>query len=114
MEITCECDADTGIPCEDHMKVWSVRQGASLRTGHELVSIFIIDAMEILVEKNIKFPDVPDSIIQLEGWLEDEGDIYYLEEVKEYFERHLGQLGIYVEWEDGFIIYYIPNGPLSD
>ena len=87
------------------MKVWSVRQGASLRTGHELVSIFIIDAMEILVEKNIKFPDVPDSIIQLEGWLED---------VKEYFERHLGQLGIYVEWEDGFIIYEIPNGPLSD
>ena len=68
--------------------------------------------MEILVEKNIKFPDVPDSIIQLEGWLEDEGDIYYLEEVKEYYKKDK-KVQLFVFEKDRYNLFYKNNKQIN-
>jgi len=46
---TCDCDPD-GLPCEDHMIVHVVRDGAAVRTADELLSQFAHDAIAILGE----------------------------------------------------------------
>lgn len=90
------------------------REGASLRTGHELVSIFLMDGLDILESKTPESSDkllslkediVSSDFLNIEGWLDDEDNIEVLNDTLNEMENLLADEGFYTEWQDGFIIY---------
>lgn len=120
----CDCSEDFG-PCEQHCEVLVSREGASLRTSDELLSVFIEDAVALGAAlspygKDIQFR--ADAAMYVPGpmsnWLPDNEEGYELRDalqtVANQVETELYTLGYSVYWEDGYQIVRITGGPLAE
>ena len=120
----CECSEEYG-PCEQHSELLVSREGSSLRTGDELLSVFIDDAVSLGAELSPYGKDIvfrADAAMQVSGpmsnWLPDTEEGYELRDalqtVANQVETELYTLGYSVYWEDGYRIVKITGGPLND
>jgi hypothetical protein len=120
----CECSEEYG-PCERHSELLVSREGSSLRTGDELLSVFIDDAVSLGAELSPYGKDIvfrADAAMQVSGpmsnWLPDTEEGYELRDalqtVANQVETELYTLGYSVYWEDGYRIVKITGGPLND
>lgn len=113
---TCDCSEDFG-PCELHCDVLVSREGASMRSADELSALFVDDVADLDV------PVPADVFVTLASlrwdgvWLADDGtgdSADALEWARQAAEDQLGAAGLRVEWNDGYQIYRVTGGPLSD
>ena len=120
----CECSEEYG-PCEQHSELFASREGSSLRTADELLSVFIDDAVSLGAELSPYGKDIllrADAAMQVSGpmsnWLPDTEEGYEfrdaLQTVANQVETELYTLGYSVYWEDGYRIVKITGGPLND
>lgn len=110
----CECSEEYG-PCESHCDVLAQREGASLRTGDELIALYLDDALSIDPECLSPYGrDVKarvDAALAESSWLDDSdlGDELY--SVRDQVESSLDAV---TYWDDGYRIVKITGGPLLD
>jgi len=123
----CECDPDEMMPCEQHMVLVQNREGASTRTGDELLSVFVHDAVFYGVELSAWGMDLLsgyDAALESNrrygvAWLP-EGHQILAEEMdtlRNQVETSLATMDdpIYVHWDDGYVMYRLtPDCPLRD
>lgn len=124
---TCECSENYG-PCEDHSDVLAQREGAAVRTADELMAVFVGDVAAILADAGID-PDagmlaaIRDADAYWEacpngGWAPiEDPDTYSLADALGDAVQHAEQslpAGVYVWWDDGYVISRITGGPLAD
>jgi hypothetical protein len=123
-EFDCDCSEEYG-PCEDHSELLVSREGASLRTADELLSVFIDDAAILGAELSPYGKDIvfrADAAMAVEGpmsnWLPETEDGYELRDalatVANQVETELYTLGYLVYWEDGYRIVKVTGGPLAE
>ena len=119
----CECSEEYG-PCEDHSEVLAQRDGASTRTGDELLAVFIGDA-EGIIGRPITEWDA--SAVAAEyweatdnagGWVDHDRFPDLAEALHDAAiygaESALYESGASVSWEDGYVISRITGGPLLE
>lgn len=116
--ITCDCDPDEMLPCEEHMVVLAQREGASARTGDELLSVWVHDAVffrgvelspwgrdllsryDAALESNRRFGV---------AWLPDGRQVLAeeMDTLRNQVEVSLALLDepVYTHWDDGYIMY---------
>ena len=118
----CTCNDYEYTFCEEHCKVVISRDGASLRTANELLSVFVADAVSLWVELSPWGVDVRtryDAALESArdpqtgaAWLPDTDAGMALHDDMNTLvcqaESSLYELGYGVEWEDGYIIYTLP------
>ena len=110
----CECNEDFG-PCEMHCDILAQREGASLRTGDELALVFIDDALDI--DADVLSPygrevyNEATEALSKERHIEDADLAEALHDLARQVESHLG---LWVTWEDGYVIARVTGGPLAD
>lgn len=120
----CECSEEFG-PCELHLELFVSREGASLRTADELLSVFIDDAVTLGAGLSPYGKDIvfrADAAMTVDGpmsnWLPDTEDGYELRDalqtVANQMESELYTLGFSVYWDDGYRIIKITGGPLFE
>lgn len=125
MTTACDCSEDYG-PCEAHAEVLAQREGASLRTADELCAVFIGDVDALLAEAGVT-PDagmvaaVGDAEAYWNacpsgGWAPIGGADDYpladaLRDALTFAEQSLPE-GVYVWWDDGYVISRVTGGPL--
>lgn len=129
----CECSEDYG-PCENHMDVIAQREGASTRTTDDLVYVFLTDVLAAARDKDIRresgkrmgrtitdnAPDVRQLVDAVNYWENDDlwNDNYGCRWVRDDVdaeihdgmstgENVLADLGLSVQWDDGYVIYRI-------
>lgn len=113
----CACSLDEG-PCYDHLDVEVLREGASLRTGDELLLTFLEDASE-LIDWDRRGPSDPtrlsvditieacheDLAVQVPArWLANDERREELEDQARRVEDLVTTQGFYVLWDDGYVI----------
>jgi len=101
------------------------REGASLRTADELLSVFIDDAVGLGAELSPYGKDIvfrADAAMQVEGsmsnWLPDTEDGQELRDalatIANQVETELYTLGYSVYWDDGFRVLKVTGGPFFE
>lgn len=128
MTSTCECSEDYG-PCESHSDVLAQRAGASSRSADELLAVFIGDVEAILAAEGVDVSEdagmrgaISAATEYWErypsgGWVDvdDEPDLAErLHDGATYGAEGALPAGVYVWWEDGYVISRITGGPLVD
>ena len=120
MSAECECSEEYG-PCENHGEVLAQREGASVRTADELLAVFIGD-VEGVIGRPITEHDA--SAVAAEywtatdnagGWVDAERFpdlIDALHDAATYGAEGALPEGVFVWWEDGYVISRITGGPL--
>lgn len=115
----CGCTLDhpnEDVVCESHRHTPVVREGASLRTGDELLEQFINDAMDLLTP-----PVTPGGVVSTSwnvvleacaedhavhgAWLGNDDVREDLEATKDHAEDQLTNAGWTVDWNDGYVIW---------
>ena len=114
-ENTCaDCSEDEG-PCEAHSEILAQREGASLRTGDELALVFIEDALgidpEVLSPYGQMVYGEAREALASERHIEDPETADALSDVVHQVEAYLG---LWVTWNDGYVIARVTGGPLAD
>lgn len=121
----CYCSTDEG-PCEEHMTVEVIREGSSLRTADELLSVFVWDATSLGVELSpwgkstlTRYDEaLADNERHGVAWLPDGmeglhddmmGLVYQVETA-----LATGDRSLEVRWDDGYVIYEVTGGPLEE
>ena len=117
----CECSEDYGA-CEDHRDVLAQREGASTRTADDLAFVFLCDVVDIMEDAGISGggPDEQALRAAVDYWGENSrwNDSYGCRWVAEELTRDgiviqedipkgesvLSNLGLVVDWEDGYVI----------
>lgn len=125
-EFDCDCSEEYG-PCEKHSALIVVREGASLRTADELLSVFIDDAVALGAELSPYGKDIvfrADAAMQAEGtngmsnWLPETDEGYELRDalasIANQVETELDTLGYSTYWDDGFRVLKITGGPFFE
>ena len=114
---TCDCDADEMLPCEQHMTVLCVREGASLRTADELLHLWCLDATKVGAEVSpwgkallTKAGELLESVRFLGvSWLpEDAEDVRDdLDTLRYQLEASLATLDlpVWTHWNDGYVMF---------
>lgn len=120
----CDCSEEFG-PCEQHSELLVSREGASLRTSDELLSVFIDDAVALGAALSPYGKDIvfrADAAMYVPGpmsnWLPDTEEGYELRDalqtVANQMESELDTLGYSTYWDDGYRILKVTGGPLAD
>jgi hypothetical protein len=113
---TGECECYDGNPHVVESQIVCSRAGASSRTADELSAQLIIDAWDIVIDSYSPSPwesATYKSVCDVTGWLDDPDDAEYLNDVRDHFERILGDRGMCVAWEDGYSIIRAFNPKLD-
>jgi len=113
--VECECGEEYG-PCEEHGTVLAQREGASLRTADELLSVYLHDARSI--DPEVLSPYGLDVLARADAALD--GPASWLDDSE--LADELAGVAWQVEsaldadtyWEDGYIIVRVTGGPLAD
>ena len=129
----CECSEEYGA-CEEHREVIAQREGASTRTADDLVYVFLTDVLAIGEERGWLAPNMlgkvnadrlrtavhywenDDLWTDNYGcrWVRDDVDAEIHDELS-IGESVLADLGLTVDWEDGYVISRtLPGSPLLD
>jgi hypothetical protein len=111
----CDCTDEYG-PCEDHGQTLAQREGASLRTAHELCALFVSEVDDIRAAEGL--PPVADQtdrarLEAVEGWLDEPDAIEWLEDITREADSSL-PAGVVSYWDDGYVIVRLMGGPLTD
>lgn len=125
--ITCDCDPDEVVPCEEHMDLVAQREGASARTADELRSVWVHDAVAAGAELSPWGRDLLDgydSVLESNrrygvAWLPDGHQVLAEEMSTLVFqvECSLATMDnpIYTHWDDGYTLFRLtPDCPLRD
>jgi len=110
----CGCvlsDVNDDETCEEHRHTPVIREGASLRTGDELLEVFVIDAADLLGDGDLPAAwavvlEACDEDHAVHGaWLGNDDLREELEEIKRHAEGQLVNAGWTVDWDDGYVIW---------
>lgn len=118
VEWLCDCSEDMG-PCESHMDVVVMREGASLRSADELSALFIEDAVSVGASLSPYGEDIRRRIGETEAWegswLRDPDLADAMRDMTTELETDIYTVGgFHVRWDDGYVIYTVNGGPLCD
>lgn len=120
----CEEGADYGV----HRHAFYVsREGASHRTADELIAVFAMDVADLLAlpepwgndgyyaEEVVTLPNgetvTNPAIPYPDGWLDDPDLSQALYDSMSHWESLLSDAGLYVSWNDGYVIERVEEAP---
>lgn len=119
---TCYCDPDEMLPCEQHMVVLAQREGASARTGDELASVLVHDAVGLGVvlspwgqDLHARYDENLDAHRRYGvAWLDGEDREYLVEDMTTLVNQVETDLltmdePIYVHWDDGYVAFRLTD-----
>lgn len=123
MTDVCECNEEYG-PCEAHADYLFIREGASTRTGDELMAQFIADCLAI--DSSCLSPQghawLKEAEVALEAGRDPVSGVAWISEDDDDKRENLAELArqveayfadLYVTWEDGYVITRVVGGPLA-
>lgn len=123
-DFDCDCTEEFG-PCEQHSELFVSREGASLRTADELLTVFLNDAkdlgaelspygQDVLTRADAALMEYAKENVSFSAWLDDAELQDELATVVSQLETELYTLGYSIYWEDGYRIVKITGGPFKE
>jgi hypothetical protein len=113
----CECEPDEGVPCEEHSEVLVQREGASLRTGHQLARLEMDDLAGIGIEptgEERELMNLVDQALEAGGWLDDQDLVDAMNEAVKAMEGRLPEDQLVVHCDGYQVFKLLPGCPLLE
>lgn len=86
-----------------------IREGAAVRTSEELVQVFVHDAASVVFGEGTDDQESRVNLLRIdidyEISLADDADLDVIDQLAFEAEQLLSELGYWVEWNDGYLIY---------